>query len=323
VYYLLRNMSAVNNHVGLCEAWILLQAYILRFAHMSSLELDDINQTFSLIEQSIDFEVGLLKEEVYSKSGNFVEGTPIGDGGLMYSIRLTIVFGWLAAQECIQSTFIPNHVIDTHLLSLIDDNFAYLGVWSEYAIPFMAFICLAKYKAGHQKNAESLLATLLRTIVVLNNERRKSGFPNPYYTPDDLISSLYSMQGKEIDFTQFAGSSYTFRSLVDGLVYLNRRDLLEPMWKQIIETRSVEYYPSDPWDLLLWRSDQGQERDFGYEFPTSWNKLMSELPDSFELPIPLFSNPKFMTYFSLVYPHRFRRDLFMAILKTYIESSTP
>jgi hypothetical protein len=274
----------------------------------------DIKPTLTLLQQVVEEELELLKIEVLQRNDNFIEGNPLGDGGLMYSIRLTIVIGWLAAYEVIQSRRSAEHTISPSLIAIIDKHSAHLGVWGEYAVPFMAVIFSLEKRIGQVESSEKFLADILRTLVSLNNGKRRSGFPDPYHTPDELLSSFYSLPGDSIDMGQFAGGSYTFRAIVDGLVHLNRRDLLAPMWEFICDTRSIEYYPEDPWDLLLWKSDKGRERDFGYESPTSWAALQAALPDRSEIPEALSSQPDFATYFTLSYPHRFRRDLFCELV---------
>jgi hypothetical protein len=314
--YLLRNLEHSKNHVGLCEAWILLEAYIVWFAHEAKLKQDSIAQTLALLRQSVDEELIVLKDDVLARGGRFVEGTPVGDGGLMYSIRLTIVFGWLAARECVETLRNPGYAIDPRVVALLEEHISLMGIWGEYAVPFLAFISLCFHKASRSADAQLFLGSLLRTIVLLNNGRLRAGLPDPYSSPDELLSSFYSIPEKEIDLAEFAGSSYTLRALVDGLVLLNRRDLLEPMWKGITETRSVEYYPANPWDMLLWKSETGKERDCGYETPTSWASLRASLPSLIEIPTFISDNLDFASFMLLVYPHRFRRDSFCLLLRS-------
>jgi hypothetical protein len=316
--YLLSQFILADNHVSLCEGWAILIAYILRYASFRDLASDDFAGTVSLIQESIDEQLRRLKAEVLEKKGNFIEGNPMGDGGLMYPVRQTIVLGWLAAYDLVRCRVDSALSVDRDLLGMIEENEKYLGIWGEYAAPFMAIISSLYRRSGQKDRADRLLGDMLRTIVVVNNVGREAGFPDPYCGPDELLSSFYEMPGKEIDLRRFAGSCYTGRAFVDALVHFGRRDLLAPMWEHVSTTRFVEYYPVDSRDMLLWRSEKGQELDFGYSTPTKWSELLEHLPDKASIAQPLVERPEFLPYFVLTFPHRFRRDLFVELLRKYV-----
>ena len=313
--YLLAPYVSAANHIAICEAWVMVSAYTYHFAHHTGLDPSAIEPILQLLQQGIERELELLTDEVHQRDGNLVEGTPVGDGELMYSVRVTVVLGWLATYHLIRKRRDPTYPIPPFLLELIESHSQHVGIWGEYAIPFICALSSLKRQVGDSEAADSLIAGLLRTIVEVNNARNRTGFPSPYHTPDDLISSYYSMPGTEIDLTQFSGNSYVSRALVDTLVHLDRRDLLGSIWKTVTETRSIEYYPSNPIDMLLWRSDNGAERDFAYPLPTSFGSLRSALPDETQIPDSLRRGSDFAALFVLTYPHRFRRDLHLEMVR--------
>jgi len=313
--YLLLPYDTARNHVALCEGWTLACAYVLRFAAKNEFSKTEYGPAVELMRRNVSRSLDDLYSEVMSRRDNFIEGSSIGDGALMYSIRITIVLGWLCTRHITRSFDDSFAESGKELLELVRENAHHVGVWGEYSIPFLFSIGLFRLKMDSRAESEAFLGDVCGTVAWLNNGQNKGGFPDPYTTPDELLSSFYSVPKSAIDLAKFAGSSYTLRALVDSLVFLRRRDLLEPFWKVVTHTRCIEFYPDEPLDLLLWRSEKGRERDFGYELPTSWAKLISELPDEAEIPDATSVSLEFYLYFVLTYPHRFRRDLIVWILR--------
>ena len=307
--YAIKNHEESANHVSVCEAWSILLAETLYHCEDQGIPPPAFDQTVLLIFEQILSSGALLRDELLSDRTRFIEGSPVGDGGLMYSMRLTMSFGWVSALEVAKKIASSKHVSDPKVTERFEANLPFVGIWGEAAVPYMFAISLLLRTIGHQKQADALGQSILEGVVFANNARNRAGLASPYCLPDALLDSYFDVPEAQIDMGEFAGSSYTMRALVDHLVRVNRRDLLTPLWKSISFTRSREYYPAKPRDYLLWNSHDGTERDFGYDLPTSWDKLRTTLPTDSELPEGLRSYPWFAAIFMIVYPHRFRRDL--------------
>lgn len=70
----------------------------MRYAKKSYIEKEGYLESFNLVFSEIIKNLLYLSEEFLTKE-NYFEGDWIGDGGLVYKARLTIIFGVLTALE--------------------------------------------------------------------------------------------------------------------------------------------------------------------------------------------------------------------------------
>jgi hypothetical protein len=313
--YLTTPYVHAQNHVAICEAWVITLATMHRALLRAQLDVSAVGPTHQLISDAVLRELGDLAAEFGTRDGNFIEGSPMGDGGIMYTVRVTIVLGWLATYHLIRRRRDRSYVYPRSFVDLLADNLKHVTIWGEYAVPYLYAIASFWRSAGDHATADSLCASILATVVQQNNAMQRAGLPSPYLTPDDLLASYLGMPGRQIDMTEFSGSSYTVRSLVDVLVLRGRRDLLEQLWPLVTETRSIEYYPDDSCDFLSWQSENGTEKDYGYPRPTSYADLQRNLPTDSLIPAPLRSGTELALPFVLTFPHRFRRDLLIDMVR--------
>ena len=139
-------------------------------------------------------------------------------------------------------------------------------------------------------------------IVKSNSAECVTGLPNPYYGVTDVLEAGFGM--KEIDFTGFAGSSYTLETIVLMMARRNRKKLLENNWRRLSHIQLEEFRVDNAEDLFLWRVETGLNC---WKFPNptqSWAELLkkAKTPD---LDTKIYQEYlELLRFLILVYPHR-------------------
>jgi hypothetical protein len=172
---------------------------------------------------------------------------------------------------------------------------------------------------GDEDLSNSIISDLLLEITMENNIREGKGIPDPYHGPKEVIGSIFGMSKFEIDWKSFLGSSYHLSVLVDILVRRNKRNILNELWRDISYFYSREFVPETDWHTFLWRNKTGEEIHEFYKSPQSWKELRDKaFSKELKLPEILKTNPEFLYYFLLTYPHRLSNDSIKLIDKSYV-----
>jgi hypothetical protein len=298
-----------ENHVSVIKAWVIFLSHLYRYAEVTGCDPGVWESSELIVLAAIQSELDLLRSEVIARKGVFFEGSTLGDGGLMYQMRLTIVLGLLAVSllRPVYEGLTQN--IPKQETKLFMEQLKHLGFWGEAVVPYVMAIALLFEAAGDEDTSLTLVRDMLIAVAKTNNAKNRIGIPSPYFLPDSLLSSFYGIPNHEIELGQFSGNSYTLRTLVDFLVRKDRRDLLEPIWRGVTHVWRCEFYPADNADFFLWRCEEGEDRHEAFAVPTSWRNLSRELPNTDRLPRILHDRPWFALLMSLTYPHRLRSDL--------------
>lgn len=254
--YMLNPYQIQKNWYALFEAWTSLAATILRYAHRANLEKENYINSVNLVISEIVRNLSLLKEETLERK-DFLEGHGLGDGGLIYRARATIVLGVLTTLEIYLHLKDKNYVQDDKLLKLVKDNVPILLFWGESAFPY--FFSIIKYLElnGEGHTAQSLLENLFQSVVNKNSHRGQIGLPNPYYSVTDVLDAVLGTDTEKIDFSQFAGSSYTLETMVLMLARRNAREVLERNWRKVSHIHFNEFKPDNVEDTFVWRTKEG------------------------------------------------------------------
>lgn len=303
--YILRPFEIAENHISIIEGWTLFCSYVLAIVEKYNLDAEYWEQSYNLVMHKINSQFDLLKDEFFSRE-IFLEGT--WDGGFIYKSRLVMVLGWLSAFELYMKKKNVSYILDKRVFDSIDRfNKENLWFWGESATPFFVAMSLFVREYGNLSFSNTIISNLIAYIAEENRLRGGKGVPDPYYSPEEIISSLNQV-GEAIEFEAFLGSSYHIGALVDILVRRKRRTLLDSLWKDISDMRMCEFNPTHIWKMFTWQCEEGEQIELFYERPQRWNKLVSEASDydGSGLPKVLLNNP-FSYYFLVCYPHRLRR----------------
>lgn len=315
--YILQPYEKKENHIAIIEGWIILCSYIFNLVEKFSLKEKDWIQSNEIIINKINDQLEKLKEEFASKD-NYLEGTPLGDGGKIYKARVTVVLGWLSAYELFRKKSEDNYDTDINIHEYVKKLYPEkMWYWGESSTPFFVMMSLLAFENNDLRLSNKIITDMILEIIFENDYEGK-GVPNPYITSDEIIASSYGVSEFEHNPEEFKGSSYHLETLVDILVRKERRDLLEILWRKITFICKETIVPNLKSDLFLWRCKEGTQVNAFYENPQSWKQLTLEANEPILLiPKIIDYKLKFMYYFLLCYPHRLNRDTIKCIDPTF------
>jgi hypothetical protein len=197
-----------------------------------------------------------------------------------------------------------------------------MKAWGESATPYFVMGALETELLGDQLVAESSLLRVLGFVLHINGQRDGSrGLPSPYYSAEQALRLGYKLDDECSE--DFAGSAYTVYPLIDFLVRRLRRQALRELWYPITGSSLKVFYPGEAWEWFRWRAETGSLNSRFVGSPQSWASLVSEVEniDTGVLPRHLREKPAFAILFTLVYPHRFTREILKLIEDSLVSTS--
>jgi hypothetical protein len=143
------------------------------------------------------------------------------------------------------------------------------------------------------------------------------GLPTPYYSLNNLIEKIYSVDDKGFD-EDSKLRSYYIEVLIDILVRLDDKEYLKQNWREISFIRSEEFVNDSKADYLLWKIEKGINKTTLFPKQKKWSLLQNETLSykGDTLPNLLKRFPKFIPFFISVFPHRVNRDIIGFLFNT-------
>lgn len=306
ISHLLKPYQEKENHFALFEAWGLLAALIVKYAESQNLKTG-WQESFNLAFEEAVANLHRLKEETLDRT-DFLEGDPMGDGGPMYSGRLTTVLGALAVLELHLLCEGTSNKPDKRVVDLIVNNLNRLWVWGESAVPFLLNIVWILEKSGHSVKAQGILETLFKSVLQSNagEHGETVPFPSPYYSLSQVLETIYRFADDAIDLGSFAGDSYSLEVLIQAIARRELRHLLEPNWRKATHIHVQTFVPNRTEDYFSWHVTKGKNTSYFLPPTQSWRSLVEESRqrnDSF-----LLRNQKILCLFTLIAPHRMTKE---------------
>ena len=301
--YVLQPHESIENHIPIIEGWTILCSYILSLVEKYGLAESYWRQSYDLIIQKINAQIELLNDEFFSRD-DLTEGH--WDGGFIYKSRITMILGWLSAFELYKKQTVSNYEIDQRVYDSIKQYYkGKTWFWGESATPLFVMMSLLAFECGDTSLSNMIICDLIIEITSENNFRGGRGIPDPYFSPNEIISHLYQLPKAEMDMSSFLGASYHLEALVDILVRRNKRTLLEEMWRNVSYIQKCEFNPQPSWKMFTWECKVGEQVERFYKNPQSWKELMDAATkkNGSDLPNTLLNNP-FSYYFLICFPHR-------------------
>jgi hypothetical protein len=300
-----------QNHVGIIECWVVFCAYVLALAEKTTLPNEFWTPTFDLIIQRICEQLDDLKAEFLTKK-NYIEQPGLGDGGVVYQARLTIVVGWLCAYELFRMTNSNGWAYDRTLLGIIQQRFKdWFWYWGESGTPFQLMASLFAQIADPDLSWKIILNMLIEACNEINSKDNEIFLANPYIPVEKIIDTRMPFRQHQLNREEFGAFGYHVATLVNYAAMLDKRTALNELWKKLSKIHIREYKPKHGWHYFIWRSNEGREVGRFLDRTQSWSQLI-ELAAKREdtLPRILYDNPQFLFYFLLVYPHRLTPEAF-------------
>lgn len=310
--YLLDQSYKVHNHWAIFEAWVLAGSYVLAVATKTRSNREEWFESFQLCEMGAVEALAQLAAECRTRE-HFVEGDLFTDGHV-YRERITLLLGLLSAEALYRRVKRADRGSDTFIRDFLRKQLRMSALWGESAAPFLFLAALELVSEGEQALGEALVIDVAKAVLNLNGRRDGStGLPSPYYTPEQVLRVAY---GLDPPFKEtFVGAAYTIYPAIDFLVRRWRRQALKGMWYAITGTHLAAAYPGEKWEWFRWRAESTVLNDKFVNSPQSWSDLLAEVEnvDSSIVPDLLRDNPAFAILYTLVYPHRFTRELLKII----------
>jgi len=295
-----------RNYVGTLESWTMFCACVLALVEQVRIPDKFWRPTYDIITGRLHEQLEDLKTEFLSRE-NYIEQPALGDGGMVYQARLTIVLGWLCAFELSCLVNSSDWQLDKNLLVIIKRRFKeWFWYWGESGTTYQIMISLFAEAAGKDSVFWDILLDKLVEICVANtSDDPENGFPDPYTTVNEIVEAKIPPARNPLDRKQFSGLSYHLAPLVHHAARLNKRIALNELWKMISKICCCEYEPTHKWHYLLWRSNEGQDKTWFLKKTQSWSELKAiATKNEGSLPEILYENPAFLYTLLLVYPHR-------------------
>lgn len=312
ISYMLHHHQEEENYYAIFEAWTLLAGFIIYYATKNNLNNHDFESSLNLIELELKRNLILLKEEAIGRA-DFIEGHPFSDGDIIYRARVTIVLGAICALENDLFENEGSYDDENKTLKIINDYKKFLWFWGESAFSYLFQICKYLKRKNEGTEAKNILKIILSGIAQKNAYKSEEGFPNPYYSVQDIINSKYGLSTEPLDFSQFVGSAYLLKPLIHILARSGERQFLEQEWRRLSKIYCKEFLFNNDEDIFLWRAEEGINQQETLNATESWKRLQEEASNVSAVP-DIYKNYKnILSYFVLVCPFRINDKIYLLL----------
>lgn len=306
----LNEHKKAENHFAQIGVMTVLRSNILKFATQLELDRRAWKGTLAIVEDSILSSLFSLLSEVSSRKDMYESDVIIDSAHELWRFRLTWVIGLLSIFGLHQKINDgPSDITDNIELFLkkYKNDFR---IWGESSIP----MCLALF--WHQVTFDatikpnSIIFSLLRSIITSNSKESKNPLPNPYYSDEDVINrisdSFMTEKEEPLYKENFNGRSYYADGLIHLLARRNFKQSLQKMWYQISDIDEIRFEPIDTDSFYSLRSQKGKFLHLQRPRPQNWEELKKVAKDDKGDTIPelLKENPLFALLHLFFYPHR-------------------
>jgi hypothetical protein len=296
------------------EAWTMVCSYILCLATRDSLDEGYWQPSYDLALLSARRSLEDIVQEC-QKRGEYVEGQPLADG-YFYGARQTLLTGLIAAWALNQRrNSSPADFAAAFFANSIRKSF----FWGESAVPYLALVSLELSMRCQAVEAEGLMLQAL-DIVGTANEYGNRGVPDIFVSIEDALVFQHRLKGYE-DESSYAGFTYIAEPVVEYLARRWRRQGLARRWRGLTRISLMTSVPDDPWEWFRWRADGVSLASRFYPEPQSWQELreQAEMRSTDAMPQLLRGEPEFLSYFVLVFPHRWNVHTMRGLEVAFVE----
>lgn len=274
-------------------------SYILCEATRHSLEEAFWRVSYDLSLLSARQALEDLVEECRQRT-DYIEGHPLGDG-YFYGSRQTLLTGLIAAWGLNKRR---NGEAVQFPIGFFAKSIRQSFFWGESAIPYLALTALEFEQSCLPGYGERMMLDIL-DICGRANARDRRGIPDIFTSLEDAL--VFQHRLKPFEQRSYAGFSYVIEPVAEYLARRWRRQGLAQHWKGLTRISLMTSVPNQNWEWFRWRAHDLALASRQYPEPQSWQTLreQAEARSSNALPKLLGQDPEFLSYFVLVFPHRF------------------
>lgn len=314
--YALGSSVTAGNFWAQFEAWTMVCSYILCVTTRDSLEENYWRPSYDLALRSARRSLEDLVRECETRC-EYVEGHPLADG-YFYGARQTILTGLVAAWGLNQRrSGNPSDFGAAFFRMSIRKSF----FWGESSVPYLALASLELENRCQSIEAEGLMLQML-DIVGIANQRGNRGIPDIFVSIEDALVFQHRLKGYE-EGLSYAGFTYIAEPVVEYLARRWRRQGLARRWRGLTRISLMSSIPDHSWEWFRWRAENASLASRFYPEPQSWQELRegAEARDIDAIPNLLRDEPEFLSYFVLVFPHRWNVYTMRALEVAFAEQS--
>lgn len=313
--YAMASHVEARNHLAEAEGWILAASRVARAAAVATLHERHWEGSLKLACDAAAQALHRLTAEALQNT-TLMEGKVLGDGGVVWRARVTMLCGAIAASRLVDRLAGNQSMDETPYLDFIMEHRRHLWLWGESAVPY--FLMVFWYLGTRPRleiEGENLLAFgFVQNVAIANTSRDvEIGIPNPFYTVEECLNQSLGLKPDLFGLDSFRHVSYTVLSAVHLLVRAQRRQALALVWHDVVELGHYRIDTPDGAEFLRYRADKGTWACSHLPKPTSWSWLRAQRTPAIAraselLPQPFTHDPRLPLLFLLCHPHRVTMD---------------
>jgi hypothetical protein len=297
--YVLGSSVETGNFWAQFEAWTMVCSYIAGRVTRDELDEPDWKPSFDLALLSARRALEGLVQECRERT-EYIEGHPLADG-YFYGARQTLLTGLVAAWGLNERRGGQPADFAGEFLA---KSIRHCSYWGESAVPYLFLASLELGQRCQPVTAEGLMLQTL-DIAGMTNEHGRRGVPDIFVSIEDAIVFQHRLTGYE-EGSSYAGFSYVVEPVVEYLARRWRRQGLARRWRGITRISLMTSVPDHGWEWFRWRAAVASLASRFFPEPQSWQELRqtAEVRSADAVPQLLRDDPEFLSYFVLVFPHR-------------------
>ncbi|MCK4798980.1 MAG: hypothetical protein KAT05_16525 [Spirochaetes bacterium] len=298
--YLLKNYQDNNNFFAQFEAWSILYSTIISYLEEIKLSNNKIKPTLKIILEEINECLNSIFNEFMEKE-NLLEGNALGDGGIMYRVRTTIVLGVVTLYCRL------NHNSDDPVKKKITEHLKYAWYWGESSFPYWFNIIKYFEMIDEDAVSQDYIKEFIKATLQHNGSRNKDqAYPSVYYDSKCILNSIFQLE--PIEYNQFKGRSFVLEPLISMATRRDLKDFLQTNWRKITHMQFEEFLPDTGHEIFNWHNTTGTNHTDFPKQTESYEKLKKKYSEKMKLKV-LNKYSEFIPIFCTVYPQRINEKI--------------
>lgn len=304
--FALRPWSECENSAEVAYGWLAFCSQVLRVAERSRLSKRRWGGAYDLALEEARRHVVRLLDEALDQEDLVI---PHPAEAVVYSARAVGVCGLVAASLLsAKIQYGAQSAPTAKSFELIKRELPYLKISCEGQAPHWLMIAAALSEGGDYRSSTGMLLSWINSVARANAPRSENAIPDPYHSVSDTLLNQLRPELLVFEEEVFSGKAYTVHVAIRWAARRLWRQALGSMWHHVSRVQHCEFEPGYPIEYLYREATpKGVLRTWHYPEPTSWSDLREDALEQtwVELPQALLSNPEFVPFLAIVFPHRF------------------
>lgn len=297
------NMAKQQNWIAQINAWMICWGMVGSLFERHRFDPAKMCGGFRLIQKILASLLEGFAEEV-SKNPDLrsSESVPNQAYGVA-NVRTTTIVGYLAVNAIRRTECKEDAAQAMELIDKVLGTQRRLELWGEAAVPSLLAYWLVLQNHVANLGPDVFLWSI--TDSILDKLAKPQVYPDPYVSAEEFAIAVAKKDGVKLEQMESQRESFWFRAVIESCARQLWRQRLAQRWNEISKHANVRFEVSEPWHLLLWRSDEGTYKTEWWPEPTSWKRLKASANGATNnLPRSLKQRAWLTTLFLIVFSHR-------------------